>query len=96
MHWNETVFKQSEIKWKQPKFKYADDDNIDLILIVPISNLMREQARRSFTIGVFEVLKLIGSVPADGSVDLNKLLKEKFIEWGMHQSAIDSIKTEEK
>lgn len=96
MHWKETMFKQSEIRWKQPKFKYVDDDNIDLILTVPISKLIEEQARKSFTFGVYEVLKFMGSVKVDGSVNLNKLLKDKFIEWGMPQSAIDGIKTEGK
>jgi hypothetical protein len=91
MNWKDTVFKQSQIKWKNPKFKYVDDNNIDLILTIPITNLLEQQARQSFTQGVFEMLKHIASTPTDGSVNVSQLLKEKFIEWGLPQKAIDSI-----
>jgi hypothetical protein len=94
MNWKDTVFKQSQIKWKNPKFKYVDDDNIDIILNIPITNLLKQQARQSFTIGISEILKFMGSVPTDGSANLNRLLKDKFIEWDLPQEAIDSIKTE--
>jgi hypothetical protein len=96
MNWKDTVFKQSQVKWKNPKFKYVDDNNIDLILTIPITGLLEQQARQSFTIGVSEVLKFMGRVPIDGSVNLNKLLKEKFIEWDLPKEAIDSIKVEGK
>ena len=92
MDWKDTVFKQSQIRWQNPEFKYVDDGNIDITLTILLTNLLEQQARQSFTIGVAEVLKHMGSVPVDGSANLSKLLKDKFIEWGLPQEAIDSIK----
>ena len=91
MNWKDTVFKQSQIRWKNPKFKYVDDNNIDLFLTIPITDLLEQQARQSFAQGVFEMLKHIANTPTDGSVNVSQLLKDKFIEWGLSQEAIDSI-----
>jgi len=96
MNWKDTVFKQSQVRWKNPKFKYVDDNNIDITLTIPITSLLEQQALQSFAIGVAEVLKFMGSVPTDGSVNLNKLLKDKFIEWDLPKEAIDSIKVDKQ
>ncbi len=93
MHWKDTVLKQREIRWSHPEFKYVDDNKIDIILTIPITRLLEEQARRSFTNGVFEMLKHVANTPIDDSVDVSQVLKDKFIEWGLPQNAIDSIQT---
>ena len=91
MNWKDTVFKQSEIKWKNPKFKYVDDNKTDLILTIPITGLLEQQAFRSFTRGVYEGLQFAGNLSTDRPNDIPQSLKDKFIEWGMPQKAIDSI-----
>ena len=50
MHWEETLLKN--IKWEPLPIEYTDDNRTDILLRVPITNLLKAQARRSFLAGM--------------------------------------------
>ena len=51
-HWEDTLIKSSDIKWKRLRVTSTDDGKMDLDLHLPLTNLFRGQAKRSFEAGI--------------------------------------------
>lgn len=55
-HWEETVIKSKDIKWKH-RMKTTDDDKLDFDLHLPLTELFRGQARGAFLQGMLTVIQ---------------------------------------
>ncbi len=83
MNWKDTVLKQKAIKWKLSPIKYVDDGSMDLIINVPLTNLLFQQARWSFICGIQQALLVFANAQKEGRLIDDALLTAKFAEWGL-------------
>ncbi len=57
MHWKETVIKQRQIKWKPLKVANVEDGKLDIILTIPLTNLIEGATKSAFTHGMLTMLQ---------------------------------------
>ena len=56
MNWENTVIKSEDIKWKRPPIKNIKDGKLDIIITIPLTDLIRSQAKHSFMQGMSVVI----------------------------------------
>jgi hypothetical protein len=92
MNYKDTILKQSQIKWKQPKMKVKDDGNVDLNIHVPLTELLDKQALNSFTKGVLHMMTLYADCQTNKVEITSELIVSKFTEWGLPDKLIKLFK----
>jgi len=56
-HWKETVIKSKELLSKRPRWKIVEDGKSDILVTIPITDLLECQARRAFAAGMVTMMK---------------------------------------
>ena len=83
MNWKDTLIDFSKVSWAIPEMKNSEDGKVDIILTIPITDLLYGQAKKSFLMGIKEYHDLIMSL-GDDKEEAQKKLAEKLKEWGFH------------
>lgn|GEM_PF-4746412 len=55
-HWRDALFTEKEIKWKRPPIQNIDDGRLDVIITVPLTELLEAQTQRAFGYGMIAML----------------------------------------
>lgn len=81
MNYKDSLLKQENIKWKQPRIKWQDDDSMDLVLKVPIQKLLEGQAYKSFNAGVIALFDFLEIQKDKPLPELKTALIAQLAEW---------------
>ncbi len=86
MNYKDTILK--EIKWHNTSTVQSDDGKLDLILRIPLTDILDAQAKNSFAKGVQEGAQFILDEFAKGDKNwkptiLKKALSSKMKQWGI-------------
>jgi hypothetical protein len=80
MNYKDTIIQVEDMKWNMPKLKKHKDGRNDLIIKIPFTEILEEQAKVSFILGIKSLLQF--SKENGGKPDFDKLMIDQLIEWG--------------
>ncbi len=81
MNYLDTVLQNKDIKWKHPKMKIIEDGKVEFILTIPFTDILKEQAYRSFAAGMVALLKFFEE-NKDADIDeIAERLEIQMAEW---------------
>lgn len=82
--YKDTILKQEQIKWKRPPVKIINDDKVDLIITIPLTEILDCQAKTSYFAGANEIFKYIMSV-----IDEKKIINEDDVKSKLREMGLD-------
>ena len=91
MNYKDTILKQKEFNWTNPKINISKDGKVDFDIHIPLTDILDKQAQRSFTFGVIELMKFAAKLQQKEQLITPSLLRSKFIEWGLPPYIIDKF-----
>ena len=59
VNYKDTILAQKQIKWKRPPAKVIDDGRVDIIITIPLTEILDLQAKTSYFAGANEIFKFI-------------------------------------
>lgn len=80
MNYKDTIIKVENMSWTMPKFKKHKDGRNDLILTIPFTEILEQQAYVSFQGGVHALLKFTQEFGRQ--IDFGILLNAQLKVWG--------------
>ena len=86
MNWRDTLIKNKDIQWKHPKIKYIEDGKVDMILTIPFTNILEQQAKLSFLKAINDYHHFVVDLLTSGDTldNINYKLKTKLQEYGFN------------
>ena len=83
MKYQDTILTDEQIQFRPLPVKRIEDGKVDIVVTIPLTNLLEAQAKASFFVGITECFKWFMRSFGDNKIPTEEDVKLQLAEWGL-------------